>query len=193
MPRCGVVCSSPPCYHAASRPACCVPCAPFAVGAAGAGDRARRWAQDGRHSAERGDERGDGGGAQGTTGSCKSRPESTLTWSLGAAACLALPPCGCLHGAAGGPACPAPARCPVRPTGPMSRPRCQVKSAVGSAGGKLELWWGSTMYHLDDLPFRCGAEATGPSWQALPFGRLQWAGRRDRAGAPPWPPCHCGV
>lgn len=30
----------------------------------------------------------------------------------------------------------------------------KVKSAVGAAGGKLELWWGSTMYHLDDLPFR---------------------------------------
>jgi len=27
---------------------------------------------------------------------------------------------------------------------------------VGGAGGKLELWWGSTMYHLDDLPFRWG-------------------------------------
>lgn len=30
----------------------------------------------------------------------------------------------------------------------------QVKSAVSAAGGKLELWWGPTMYHLDDLPFR---------------------------------------
>ncbi len=34
-------------------------------------------------------------------------------------------------------------------------PRLQVKSAVAAAGGKLELWWGPTMYHLDDLPFRC--------------------------------------
>ncbi|KAI7840945.1 hypothetical protein COHA_005375 [Chlorella ohadii] len=30
----------------------------------------------------------------------------------------------------------------------------KVKSAVAAAGGKLELWWGPTMYHLDDLPFR---------------------------------------
>jgi deoxyribodipyrimidine photo-lyase len=30
----------------------------------------------------------------------------------------------------------------------------QVKSAVGAAGGKLELHWGSTLYHLDDLPFK---------------------------------------
>lgn len=45
---------------------------------------------------------------------------------------------------------------------PLCRPACcslpapppQVKSAVAAAGGKLELHWGNTMYHLDDLPFR---------------------------------------
>lgn len=29
----------------------------------------------------------------------------------------------------------------------------RVKSAVKGAGGSLELPWGSTLYHLDDLPF----------------------------------------
>ncbi|KAI3426359.1 hypothetical protein D9Q98_008731 [Chlorella vulgaris] len=30
----------------------------------------------------------------------------------------------------------------------------RVKAAVGGAGGKLELLWGNTLFHLDDLPFR---------------------------------------
>lgn len=35
-------------------------------------------------------------------------------------------------------------------------PLCeQVKAAVGARGAKLELHWDGTLYHLDDLPFRC--------------------------------------
>jgi deoxyribodipyrimidine photo-lyase len=30
----------------------------------------------------------------------------------------------------------------------------RVKAAVGGAGGKMELRWGSTLFHIDDLPFR---------------------------------------
>jgi hypothetical protein len=39
----------------------------------------------------------------------------------------------------------------------------RVKAAVGGAGGKLELLWGNTLFHLDDLPFRSACSLPFPS------------------------------